>query len=167
MMNQYHWQKTYGSTLPPQGTDVFVCVNGKVDVAWLDDGANGVQCFVGQIFGYDLDQVDAWLSIPPLEKMFTIADLKRNLEESAKSSNTELVNPETREYLIYSKYLADKTDSGYRIAKLHCNSFGEMYFVGDDLNIELDSVDNWYFTPPPFQTLHKEDFNLFTFFLEH
>lgn len=23
MMNQYHWQKTYGSTLPPQGTDVF------------------------------------------------------------------------------------------------------------------------------------------------
>lgn len=42
-MNQYHWQETYGSTLPPQGTDVFVCVNGKVDVAWLDDGANGVQ----------------------------------------------------------------------------------------------------------------------------
>lgn len=142
MMNQYHWQKTNGSTLPPQGTDVFVCVNGKVDVAWLDDGANGVQCFVGQIFGYDLNQIDAWSPIPSLEKMFSITDLKRNLEDK------------TQEYLIYSKHLAKKTDSGYRIATLHCDSLGEMHFVGDDLDIELDLVDNWYFTPPPFQTSH-------------
>lgn len=62
--------------LPQQGLDVLFYVptlkNGRkgIDYGCLDDGSNGVLCFVGTDYGFDLPSVTHWqpLPKPPKEK---------------------------------------------------------------------------------------------------
>ncbi|QPB42180.1 DUF551 domain-containing protein [Rodentibacter haemolyticus] len=52
--------------LPPRGTDILIYISSRnvIDIAWLDDGANGVDCFVGTEFGYDAKNVSHWQPLP-------------------------------------------------------------------------------------------------------
>lgn len=51
------WHKSI-EQLPEVGRDViFNTPNQSIDVGWLDDGKdNGLHCFVGRAFGYDVIQ---------------------------------------------------------------------------------------------------------------
>lgn len=63
MMNEWISVK---ECLPEQGVDVlfYVPTAKRVDFGWLDDGSNGVLCFVGIVYGYDLPDVSHWQPLP-------------------------------------------------------------------------------------------------------
>lgn len=55
--------------LPEEGKDVLIYVPGFdtspiIDIAWLDNGANGALCLVGSQYGFDIEDVTHWQPLP-------------------------------------------------------------------------------------------------------
>ena len=55
--------------LPEEGKDVLICVQGFdtspiIDIAWLDNGASDTLCRVGSQYGFDIEDVTHWQSLP-------------------------------------------------------------------------------------------------------
>lgn len=64
-MSNNNWIST-NERLPTEGIDVLFYVPSakRMDIGWLDDGSNGVLCFVGSVYGYDLPDVSHWQPLP-------------------------------------------------------------------------------------------------------
>lgn len=111
------WHKSI-EQLPEVGRDViFNTPNQSIDVGWLDDGKdNGLHCFVGRAFGYDLNDVEKWRYIPSLDQFNKI------------DNNVTLSEP----LLVYIPKL-NKSDCAYRIGRFEQDpDTQEIFFESDN-----------------------------------